>query len=406
MAKNLLFNCSYSEIWVHPENWKTLTSQKSLKLDWYVECKFYDPLFKEKYPKGFPFRKKLNRFKTLDERKAVIQTWLKEIPILIEEKGFNPITKKFMIEPLKEVRPELDSICPETPFLIALELAYQNIDVAKSSKDDIRLILVHIKKSAIELRYDEICISEIKRKHFRFIIDNLERKDGKFSAHKFNKYRTYLSILYNELLDYEAVDSNIIKDIRKKAAIKNIRETLNEEERRKVNDHLKAHHPSFWLFMVIFFHSGGRITELMSVKISDVDLINQKYKVLVKKGKQYTWVERIIKDIALPYWQKSLFGGKKTDFVFSVGLMPGEKQIRTDQIRRRWKTHVKEKLNITADFYSLKHLNLDETVAQLSMNDAMRMGNFKSTKMLEQHYAVGEKDRQFDRLKTLNNKFA
>jgi hypothetical protein len=40
------------------------------------------------------------------------------------------------------------------------------------------------------------------------------------------------------------------------------------------------------------------------------------------------------------------------------------------------------------------------------MDDAMRMGNFKSTKMLEQHYAVGEKDRQFNRLKTLNNKFA
>jgi len=116
MAKNLLFNCSYSEIWVHPENWKTLTSQKSLKLDWYVECKFYDPLFKEKYHKGFPFRKKLNRFKTLDERKGVIQTWLQEIPKLLEEKGYNPITKKFMIEPVKEVRPELDSICPETPF--------------------------------------------------------------------------------------------------------------------------------------------------------------------------------------------------------------------------------------------------------------------------------------------------
>ncbi len=57
MAKNLLFDCHYSEIWVHPENWKSLTTQKSLKLNWYVECKFYDPLFKDKYPKGFPYQK-------------------------------------------------------------------------------------------------------------------------------------------------------------------------------------------------------------------------------------------------------------------------------------------------------------------------------------------------------------
>jgi hypothetical protein len=55
MAKNLLFDCHYSDIWVHPENWKSLTTKKSLKLNWYVECKFHDPLFKEKYPKGFPY---------------------------------------------------------------------------------------------------------------------------------------------------------------------------------------------------------------------------------------------------------------------------------------------------------------------------------------------------------------
>lgn len=406
MAKNLLFNCSYSEIWVHPENWKTLTSQKSLKLDWYVECKFYDPLFKEKYPKGFPFRKKLNRFKTLDERKGVIKTWLEEIPKLLEEKGYNPITKKFMIEPIKEVRPELDSICPETPFLVALDLAYQNIDVAKTSKDDIRLILVHIKRSATELRFDELPISEVKRKHFRFIIDNLERKDGKFSAHKFNKYRTYLSILYNELLDYEAVDSNIIKDIRKKAAVKNIRLTLTLEERKKINDYLKPNFPSFWLYMQIFFHSGGRLIELLSVKISDVDLTNQKYKVLVKKGKQHKWTERIIKDIALPYWQKAIFGGKKDDFVFSVGLIPGEHKIRRDQITRRWNMHVKKKLNIDADIYSLKHSNLDETSAILSLQDAASMAGHTSTAMVKQHYAIGELDRQNERLKTLQNKFA
>jgi hypothetical protein len=51
MAKNLLFDCSYTEYGYTPKNWKTLTSKKSLELNWYVECKFTDPYFLKKYPK-------------------------------------------------------------------------------------------------------------------------------------------------------------------------------------------------------------------------------------------------------------------------------------------------------------------------------------------------------------------
>lgn len=36
MAKNLPFDCSYSELWVSPKNWKTLNTKKALSLDWYV----------------------------------------------------------------------------------------------------------------------------------------------------------------------------------------------------------------------------------------------------------------------------------------------------------------------------------------------------------------------------------
>jgi hypothetical protein len=72
MAKNLLFDCSYTEYGYISKNWKTLTSKKSLELNWYVECKFTDPLFLMKNTR-FPFRKKLNKFRTLEERKAAIQ---------------------------------------------------------------------------------------------------------------------------------------------------------------------------------------------------------------------------------------------------------------------------------------------------------------------------------------------
>jgi len=168
MAKNLLFDCAYSELWVHPENWKTLTSQKSLLLDWRVECKFYDPKFKEKYPKGFLFRKKLNRFRSLEERKAVVETWLKEIPKLFEDKGYNPITKKYMIPDLKPVP---GSLHPKLNFVEAFKVAYPLLSVSEGVKKELRRIVAKVEKSAIasrkrylELELDSLGASSSARK--------------------------------------------------------------------------------------------------------------------------------------------------------------------------------------------------------------------------------------------------
>lgn len=407
--KQLHFGCTCTDAWVSPKNWKTISGKKALAANWYVQCNFYDPLFKEKYPNGFPFRKKLNKIKDLDKRRAAAQFYIDEIPSLFFDKAYNPITKTFMIEPEPEPIPEekqLTEICPDTPFLIALDLAHKSIKVATSTYNDIKYMLAKFKPAAEQLRYSELKISEVKRKHIRFTLDHLEKTEENFSAHKFNKYRGYLSTLYKELMEFEAVETDVVLEIKKRVHETQIRDTLTEEQRKIVNEHLKMHFPDFWRFTILFFHSGGRITELLNLKVDDISLIKQKYRVHVKKGKQNKWMERVIKDVALDVWIKSLYGAQKGDYVFSVGLKPGPQRIRSEQINRRWRIHVKQKLNVTADFYALKHINLDETAAILSMKDAAAMAGHTSTAMVEKHYAIGEKDRQFLRLKTINNNFA
>ncbi len=407
--KQLLFDCSCTDAWVSPPNWKTISGKKALEANWYIQCNFFDPLFKEKYPKGFPFRKKLNKFKTIEQRKAAAEYYLDEIPKLFQDKGYNPITKTYMLPPEPEIIPEekqLTEICPDTPFLIALDLAHKSIKVADSTYNDIKYMLDRFKPAVEQLRYDELKISEVKRKHIRFTLDHLETTEETFSAHKFNKYRGYLSTLYKELMEYEAVESDIVLEIKKRIHETKVREVLTEEQRKLVNEHLKTNFPDFWRFTILFFHSGGRISELLNLKVDDISLINQRYRVLIKKGKQYKWVERVIKDVAVDIWIKSLYGAKKGDYLFSRGLVPGPETIRREQIDRRWRTHVKEKLGVTADFYALKHLNLDETAALLSISDAAAMANHTSTAMVEKHYAVGENNRKLMRLQTLNNNFA
>jgi integrase len=407
--KQLHFGCTCTDAWVSPANWKTISDKKALSVQWYVQCNFYDPLFKEKYPKGFPFRKKLNKYKTVEQRKIAAEYFLQEIPNLFLDKGYNPITKTFMIEPEPEIIPEdksLTEITPDTPFLIALDLAHKSVKIAETTYNDIKYMLDRFKPAAEQLRYDELKISEVQRKHIRFTLDQLENTEESFSAHKFNKYRGYLSTLYKELMEYEAVENDIVLEIKKRVHETKVREVLTEEQRKLVNEHLKTNFPDFWRFTILFFHSGGRISELLNLKVDDISLVNQRYRVFIKKGKQYKWVERVIKDVAIDIWIKSLYGAKKGDYLFSNGLVPGPKTIRREQIDRRWRTHVKKKLGVTADFYALKHLNLDETAAMLSLKDAAAMANHKSTEMVEKHYAVGEQERQFMRLQTVNNNFA
>lgn len=402
--KNLLNNCTCTELWVSPSNWKTISGKKAIEANWYVQCDFFDPNFSEKYPKGFPFRKKLNKFKTVDQRRAAVRLYLEEIPKLLEEKGFNPITKSYMVSDLNVYDPS--TLSPDSLFLDALDLAFKNLKIAKSTSDDIKYMLPKVKSAVSILKYDELKISDVKRKHIRFTLDKIEETEKIFSAHKFNKYRGYLSILFKELVECEAVEDDVVLGIKKRVHETKLRLTLTNKERVLVNDYLKNNFVDFWRFTLIFFHSGGRISELLQVKAEDVNLAEQKYKVLIKKGKQYKWVERVIKDVALDLWKKSLYGARPSDYIFSEGLQPGPSSIRREQISRRWNMHVKEKLGIKADFYSLKHTNLDETVALLSMKDAAAMANHKSTSMLEKHYAVGEQSRQFARLKQVNNNFA
>ena len=395
-------NCSFTEPWVSPADWKK-AGKSSLNKSWYVQTYFYDPLFADKYPKGFPYRKKLNKLATVEERKMAAKLYLEEIPNLFLEKGYNPITRTFMFE-LKE---ESEGEISERTFINdALNYAFSVLKVANSTKIDIKSVLKYFCRSVEQLRLHRLPIGEVKRKHIRAIIDNIEKTEGEFSGHKFNKYRSYLQILFSELVQDDIIETNIITGIRKRKQEKKIRQTLLPEERELVNNYLRENWPDFWRFVNIFFHSGARTTELLRLKVKDVDLKNQVYRTLVKKGRNYNWVERPIKDIALPFWEKQLLFANPNHYVFSVGLVPGDKAIRRDQIGKRWRLRVKKTLGIQADFYSLKHLNLTEVSEILNHKEAAALAGHTSTQMIEQHYDVGLGQRKNNIVKSVGNSFA
>jgi hypothetical protein len=250
------FGCSYTELWVSPADWQK-SKQKNLTVDWYVQCFFFDPAFKEKYPKGFQFRKRANKPKTLEARQSLVKHLLKTMQGLLDS-GFNPITELIMGEI------EIDQNLNEgTPFIDALEFVFNKRE-DNATKIDLRSVIKYTILAIKHLHLDTLYISEVKRKHIKFCLEYLQKnkiieKKGRGGIITFqnlpdkrrNKYIDYLSGLFKDLMEYEVIESNPCHNIKKIPVIKELRQVLTHDERKKVNKHLKNNYRRF----LVIYHN-------------------------------------------------------------------------------------------------------------------------------------------------------
>jgi integrase len=342
---------------------------------------------------------------------------LKEIPILFKDKGYNPITKKYMkcvelSKPQGELHPDLN-------IIDAFNLAKEKLKGSDKHKKEIRIAINRFEKGSRELRMTEIKIKDFKRSELKTILEYLNLPDNYF-----NKFRAYLSCLFNELVEYDCCEINLTRDIRKRKITKKVRETLEIKHLKQIAVYLKEKQPAFYRYMMIFFYSGARSSELLRLKKSEVDLENQEYKITIQKGRQYNETIKVIVPNALPFWKEVMQEAKAGDYLFAKSLKPDPVPIAPQQITRRWRYHVKSKLVIkngkvieksgldknetgipvTADFYSLKHLFLDkvdEATSGSSENISSNLASHTTPTITNSVYLVNKKKREREQLKKL-----
>lgn len=404
---NLPNGCTVSPVNIFPSNWNT--KKADINLIWYINYRFRDPKFLYKYPNGKAIRVKsgINRLKTLKEKQAAIII-LRDEQVELLESGYNPITDngEKVIQQVEAVKNasavKLTEVFPSSPFIKALWFVHSISQLDRYTLKDCASAIRSVEKCAIEYDYHEIPISEVQAKHVRRCLDLCHTSNPKFSGRRYNRVKAHLSGLFRELIQLGAIDSNVtlLVNPMKESANKPI--ILKNDEIERVKEHLYAHHKSFYNFMMLFYYSGGRIKELFRMKGSDVDLVEQKYTTLIKKGKQEKWLDRTIRNVALPLWKEQMKNCKPDDYVFSKGLLPGPIQINSKQVTRRWSTHVMKPLGIKATFYKLKHLNTDRTLEAVGAKMAAGQNAHMSTKMVEQVYAYNEKKRIHEGLKGLD----
>lgn len=397
--RNILPNgCECTTPQITPKNWKKGGKELLLK-DWRVQYYFYD----EKGKKHQIRKKGMNEFKTLRDRREATQLIYDEICKMLFQEGYNPITKIFT-KPTAQIE-------DYSTLHDALMYYYEQKICSKDYKVDIKSMLDFLYNSIVALGYKYTKVKDITRRDVKKLLKNQQMVRG-LSNNRYNKYVTMLSSLFDDAIEDELIDYNPTYKIKKLPVEKRIREILTNDERNKVYHHLKENYYTFWRFMMVFYSSGARERELLNVQIKDVDLLNLRYKVLIKKGQQFREVYKPI-NVNYAYLWREVINEKikgKVDlngnlYLFSRNLQKGEKSIRYEQITRRWKVHVKDKLGITADFYSLKHLYSDEVSAKLDIQHAQRLNSHTTDRMMRQHYAVNEKERQMERLRNIDNSF-
>ena len=390
-------NCRYSEPSVSPANYKSC-GPTALKKKWYIKYRFYDDsLGRAKQIVISRF----NTYTTLQDRRDAIDECLKGIRQDLEVYGWNPFSETTLVP---VVPPEDQVINKWTPFLDALNFAKTKMQVSEHTmKNEIEFVIGQIEESVKSLHYDRITIWNMTLKNLFLICEKASYKpDKSYSGAKFNRNKKVLRQLYAKLLMLEVVPANLPMSLeRQKEPPRKKKVTLTKEEREKLIKHLQAKSPRFLLLIQVFFHSGARLTEVLRLKVKDVDLKNQSINYLILKGKQQQYKDRPIKDIAVDYWRQCIAGGQPDDYVFSTRLKPGPKEITTNPIKLRWRRLQKD-LKITAGFYSLKHLNTTETVSLIG-HEAAAIQNAESREMIKKHYDVDSIKREHDAIKKVNN---
>ncbi len=397
---NLPNKCYIGKMSVKPANWKQAGA--SIKTDWKIQYRFYDPSEREKFPKGMlRIVKGMNKFHTLQERRAETQTIMQAERDLLEYDGWNPIKDNY-----SPVDRSAGDIPKSAAFMIAMESALKKVTCCHAYKLTIKSTLRFVTPAALQLGYYSLPVGDIQRKHIRRLLDTTGQMKATWTASTFNNYRKHLQMLFEVLIDQEAIEYNPVVKIKKQEQVQKITETLSRKQRREIDLHLKKKGMiRFRIFNRIYFNMGARETELLKVKGKDVNLADQTMKCTILKGKHRREVLKTIPNISLRYWKLALHGCGPDDFVFGRDLQPGILPTTAKQISRRWKAHVKDPLGVTVDFRAFRHGNATELVDKIGEQATADQQGHKGTAMVRKIYDTKQFSRNHEKLKTAGNEF-
>ncbi|MFA6057308.1 MAG: site-specific integrase [Taibaiella sp.] len=384
-----------------PDNWELeiYPLNHDMKKSWFIQLEYTDPhtgtTIRKQYRNG------INYYKTFSERMREAKDAITALNVKLSG-GWDPITDSVQSR-------SAQTTFDQMPFNQALDVAMLSKQNSLSSKSyqDIAGVVKFAKESAIRIKLNDMPIGETKKRHIKMLLDqigkdrqrayNNEGKGKKWTGNSYNKYRGFLSIIFTELEDLEAVEFNPCAKISvKKEIVTNVHRHATDIETEKIRNHLAKKNRYFLTYLITEYMTGIRPKELFGLRIKDIDWLNQTFDVQAtdEGSKTDTFRKVPIPNALLPHLEiLNLSSARQTDFIFSEGFKPGHIYKNRKYATVLWKKFIKDELGIDVTLYSFKGKGGEAKRKAGIDEDAVSSGYGHATKNMSRIYLHGEADR-------------
>jgi integrase len=283
--------------------------------------------------------------------------------------GWNPVTNTYPEKTSKEMELEL---LKSSTFWEALDFALQKKrkDLSPKSYQDYRSCIKFLKSAAEDLQYTKQ-IKDFRRADFKIILEEVtdQRKLGPTG---YNKYRTFLSSLVGELVEWDIMEVNPVRDIKTKDTPRHFaHRPPTKDQRIAIISRIKEVSRPYYRFLSVLYGCAIRPIEITRLQVKHLNKMEGVFRLPANLTKNRQEAE-----VAVPHWLMDLLSEMNLHsypgdyYIFSGRgnmFLPGKNKMHANSTHTLWKKIVKAPvkeggLGMEVDLYSFKKMSADDLV--------------------------------------------
>lgn len=333
----------FTEPAIYPKNPKT----SDLKKTWRVWFRFLHGGKFHQVSRKYD----LNTIKDFKTRLSTANIIKRELKNRLQ-KGWNPITNTYP-DQVQKKRMDLPN---------ALDFAFNHLKKEWSHKtaQDYSSKIKYIKNAVVHLGLDKL-VNDYNKTDFKNVLETTIELRG-LGANGYNQYRSFLSSLVAEMVEWELLEDNFIRLIKTKKIKKTIaHRPPTQDERLVIISRIKEINYPYYRFLCVLYGCGIRPVEISRLRVKHLHKLEGLFRLpagITKNG--------VESDVAIPDWVMDLLMELKMtnpeDFIFGKGFEPGAVKLSTNCSHNTWRKIVKEGLKLDVNQYGLKKLSADDLV--------------------------------------------
>lgn len=318
---------------------------------------------------------KLNRYKTVAERKRRAKILIKEINRKLYE-GWNPWLEDSAPKGFEKLQTALAT------FLSRKKRELK----ANSMRSYYSYVGMFNEWLDIEGKSEIKCNTFNKALASDFLNHAYDSKN--LSNNTFNNYRGFFVLLWNWLQSENYVESNVFESIQKRKGEAKKREIIPEPIRKRIKAYFRFRNPDMYIVSLLVYHTLIRPGEICFLKPENFELDTQIIIVPEEAAKNGKSRVSTIPDVIMKDLVKYRFGGASyNDFIFGKGFEAGRVKMDPRRLSKVW-DKMRRDLDLPQKYqlYSLRDTGIVQLLRDgVSPDEVMKQAGHHSLEITTQY---------------------